>query len=76
MAIERGKPEAVIHHSARSGKYTSFAFGERCPEAGVLPSPGQLRDVYDNAMAVFRRTEGWHNPRRRRSSIGYRSPAN
>jgi putative transposase len=27
-------------------------------------------------MAVFDFIEGWHNPRRRHSALGYRSPMN
>ena len=81
-------------------QYTSFAFGKRCQEMGVLPSIGSVGDAYDNAMAesffatlecelldrrsfrtqaeaklaVFEYLEGFYNPRRRHSSLGYRSP--
>src|ERR1700719_659634 len=82
--------------------YTSYAFGKRCREAGVMPSMGSVGDCYDNAMAesfwatlerevlsrqrfktqaeakmaVFEWIEGWYNPHRRHSSLGYRSPVN
>ena len=102
MAITQRRPSAVIHHSDRGCQYTSYAFGKRCQEAGVMPSMGSVGDAYDNAMAesffatlerellnrrrfhsqaeakmaVFEWIEGWYNPRRRHSSLGYRSPVN
>jgi putative transposase len=102
MAITQRRPEAVIHHSDRGCQYTSYAFGKRCREAGVMPSMGSVGDAYDNAMAesffatlerellnrrrfktqaeakmaVFEWIEGWYNPHRRHSSLGYRSPVN
>jgi putative transposase len=102
MAITQRRPQAVIHHSDRGCQYTSYAFGKRCREAGVMPSMGSVGDAYDNAMAesffaslerellnrrrfqsqaeakmaVFEWIEGWYNPHRRHSSLGYRSPVN
>ena len=102
MAITQRQPEAVIHHSDRGCQYTSYAFGKRCREAGVMPSMGSVGDAYDNAMAesffaslerellsrrrfknqaeakmaVFEWIEGWYNPHRRHSALGYRSPVN
>ena len=102
MAITQRQPSAVIHHSDRGCQYTSYAFGKRCREAGVMPSMGSVGDAFDNAMAesffaslerellnrrrfhsqaeakmaVFEWIEGWYNPHRRHSSIGYRSPVN
>jgi putative transposase len=102
MAITQRQPSAVIHHSDRGCQYTSYAFGKRCREAGVMPSMGSVGDAYDNAMAesffaslerellsrrrfksqaeakmaVFEWLEGWYNPHRRHSSLGYRSPVN
>jgi putative transposase len=102
MAIAQRRPLAVVHHSDRGCQYTSYAFGKRCQEAGVMPSMGSVGDAYDNAMAesffatlerellnrrrfrsqaeakmaVFEWIEGWYNPRRRHSSLGYRSPVN
>jgi putative transposase len=92
----------VLQRSVESAQYTSYAFGKRCREAGVMPSMGSVGDAYDNAMAesffaslerellnrrrfksqaeakmaVFEWIEGWYNPRRRHSSLGYRSPVN
>jgi putative transposase len=102
MAITQRRPSAVIHHSDRGCQYTSYAFGKRCREAGVMPSMGSVGDAYDNAMAesffaslerellrrrrfknqaeakmaVFEWIEGWYNPHRRHSALGYRSPVN
>jgi putative transposase len=102
MAITQRQPSGVIHHSDRGCQYTSYAFGKRCQEAGVMPSMGSVADAFDNAMAesffatlerellsrrrfrsqaeakmaVFEWIEGWYNPHRRHSSIGYRSPVN
>ena len=102
MAVTQRRPSAVIHHSDRGCQYTSYAFGKRCQEAGVMPSMGSVGDAYDNAMAesffatlerelldrrrfrsqaeakmaVFEYIEGWYNPHRRHSSLGYRSPVN
>ena len=102
MAVTQRRPNNVIHHSDRGCQYTSYAFGKRCQEAGVMPSMGSVGDAYDNAMAesffatlerelldrrrfkshaaakmaVFEWIEGWYNPHRRHSSIGYRSPVN
>ena len=102
MAVTQRRPDAVIHHSDRGCQYTSYAFGKRCREAGVMPSVGSAGDAYDNAMAesffatlerellnrrrfksqaeakmaVFEYIEGWYNPHRRHSALGYRSPVN
>ena len=102
MALAQRRPEAVIHHSDRGCQYTSYAFGKRCRDAGVMPSMGSTGDAYDNAMAesffatlerevlnrrrfqsqaearlaVFQWLEGWYNPHRRHSSLGYLSPIN
>jgi putative transposase len=102
MALTQRRPSDVIHHSDRGCQYTSYAFGKRCREAGVMPSMGSVGDAYDNAMAesffatlerellnrrrfksqaeakmaVFEWIEGWYNPHRRHSSLGYRSPVN
>jgi putative transposase len=99
-AITQRHPAGVIHHSDRGCQYTSYAFGKRCQEAGVMPSMGSVGDCYDNAMAesfwatlerevlsrrrfktqaeaktaIFTWIEGWYNPHRRHSSLGYRSP--
>jgi putative transposase len=51
MAITMRRPHGVIHHSDHGCQYTSYAFGKRCQEAGIMPSMGTVGDAYDNAMA-------------------------
>jgi transposase InsO family protein len=53
MAAHRRQPVAgqVIHHSDRGCQYTSYAFGSRLRDSGVLASMGSVADAYDNAMA-------------------------
>src|ERR1022692_1352915 len=41
-AISQRRPQGVIHHSDRGCQYTSYAFGKRCQEAGVMPSMGSV----------------------------------
>jgi putative transposase len=48
--VQTNGASSVIHHSDRGSQYTSFAFGNRCKEAGVRPSTGSVGDAYDNAM--------------------------
>jgi len=50
MALQRRRPQEVIHHSDQGCQYTSIAFGSRCREAGVRPSMGSVGDCFDNAM--------------------------
>jgi transposase InsO family protein len=52
MALERRKPNGVIHHSDQGTQYTSIDFGLRCKRAGVQPSMGSVGDAYDNAMCA------------------------
>jgi putative transposase len=96
------RPETSLRRPVEPGQYTSYAFGKRCREAGIMPSMGTVGDAYDNAMAesffatlerevlsrrrfksqaeakmaIFDWLEGWYNPHRRHSSLGYRSPVN
>lgn len=52
MAILRTRPgPGLIHHSDHGSQYTSFVFGKRCQEAGIVPSMGTVGDCFDNAMA-------------------------
>ena len=46
MALTQRRPEAVVHHSDRGCQYTSYAFGKRCRDAGVMPSMGSIGDAY------------------------------
>jgi transposase InsO family protein len=50
MALQRRQPVNVIHHSDQGCQYPSYAFGQRCILADVLPSTGTVGDAYDNAM--------------------------
>lgn len=56
MAIVRRRPEnqpddaRTIAHSDHGSQYTSWAFGKRLREAGLLGSMGSVGDCYDNAM--------------------------
>jgi putative transposase len=56
MAIIRRRPqdqpesERTITHSDHGSQYTSWAFGKRLREAGLVGSMGSVGDCYDNAM--------------------------
>ena len=74
MALAQRRPQGVIHHSDRGCQYTSYAFGKRCREAGVMPSMGSVGDAYGRVddwrgkhtlrgVAVFRQSRCL-NPRR------------
>lgn len=41
----------LIHHSDRGTQYTSYAFGRKLRDAGILGSMGSVGDAYDNALA-------------------------
>lgn len=50
MARWNRRPQpGVIHHSDRGCQDTSVAFGQRCQEAGTLPSIGRVGDCSDHA---------------------------
>ena len=50
MAIwQRGKPEAVLHHSDRGSQYTSEPFQRHLADHGVTCSMSQADNVWDNA---------------------------
>jgi putative transposase len=52
MARWRRKPQAgnTIVHSDHGTQYTSWAFGQRLRQAGLLASMGSIGDCYDNSM--------------------------
>jgi putative transposase len=53
MAIWRrgGQAAGTIHHSDHGTQYTSWAFGQRLRQAGLLASMGTVGDALDNAVA-------------------------
>jgi putative transposase len=52
MAIWNRRPAAgAIHHSDHGSTYTSWAFGQRLREAGLLGSMGSIGDCFDNSVA-------------------------
>ena len=97
---QRRPPPGTIVHSDRGSAYTSWVFGHRLREAGLLGSMGRVASSVDNALiesfwstmqrelldrrhwtsrvelasAIFEWIEGWYNPRRRHSALGYLSP--
>jgi putative transposase len=56
MAIIRRRPNSqpdsarTIAHSDHGSQYTSWAFGNRLRDAGLLGSMGSVADCYDKAM--------------------------
>jgi putative transposase len=52
FALGRRQPAAgLVHHSDHGSQYASLAFGQRCQQAGLVPSMGAVGDCYDNALA-------------------------
>lgn len=52
MALKNRRPApGLIHHSDHGSQYTSFAFGKRLQQAGILGSMGSVGDALDNAAA-------------------------
>jgi putative transposase len=50
MARWRRKPTGTIVHSDRGTQYTSWLFGGRLREAGLLGSMGKVACAYDNSL--------------------------
>lgn len=51
-AVWRRRPDpGTVHHSDHGTQYTSWAFGQRLRNAGLLGSMGAVGDAYDNAVA-------------------------
>jgi putative transposase len=52
MAITRREPDrhATILHSDHGSQFTSWAFGRRLIDAGIVPSMGSIGDCYDNSL--------------------------
>jgi putative transposase len=52
MALWRRQgAEGCVHHSDHGCQYTSWAFGHRLRQAGLLGSMGSIGDCFDNAVA-------------------------
>jgi putative transposase len=52
MAVWNRRPTpGTIHHSDHGSQYTSWAFGHRLREAGLLGSMGSIGDCFDNSVA-------------------------
>jgi putative transposase len=68
MAVwRRGRPEALLHHSDQGSQYASQQFQRLLAAHGITCSMSRSGDVFDYV-------ERFHNPRRRRSTLGYLSP--
>jgi len=51
MAVTNRRPgPGLVHHSDQGSQFTSFAFGRRLRESGILPSMGAVGTAYDNAV--------------------------
>ena len=79
MATWRRRPEAgTIVHSDRGSQYTSWVFGHRLRDAGLLGSMGRVASSVDNSMiesfwSTMQRElldqRHWHNPEELGSAI-------
>jgi len=47
----RPPPDQVIAHSDHGSQYTSWLFGQKLRDAGLLGSMGSIGDCYDNSVA-------------------------
>lgn len=50
MARWRRKPVGTVVHSDRGAQFTSWLFGTRLREAGLMGSMGKVASAYDNAL--------------------------
>jgi putative transposase len=51
MATMRRRPTGTVMHSDHGSQYTSWVFGQRLRQAGLLGSMGTVGDALDNAVA-------------------------
>jgi putative transposase len=79
MAPSMRRPKGVIHHSDQGSQYTSTYDSAMCEsflatlECELL-GRRRFKTQAEARTAVFEFIEGFYNPRRRHSSIGYLSP--
>ena len=59
MARLRRKPVGTVVHSERGTQYTSWLFGHRLREAGLLGSMGRVASAFDNAMIELLDRRTW-----------------
>ena len=78
MAIWRRQPAGTIVHADRGSQYTSWVFGHRLREAGLLGSMGRVASSVDNSMiesfwSTMQRelldTRDWHSPEQLSAAI-------
>ena len=79
MAIWRRRPEpGTVVHADRGSQYTSWVFGHRLRDAGLLGSMGRVASSVDNSMiesfwSTMQRelldTRTWHSPEQLGSAI-------
>ena len=50
MARWRRRPAGTVVHSDRGTQYTSWLFGQRLRQVGLLGSMGKVASAYDNAL--------------------------
>lgn len=73
MALGRRMPEpGLVHHSDRGVQYAAHLYQNVLHQHGIVCSMSRKADCWDNAVARY--IEGWYNPRRLHSSLGYLSP--
>ncbi|MFI9405132.1 IS3 family transposase [Nocardia sp. NPDC052316] len=50
LDMARWRPGQTVAHSDHGSQYTSWAFGQRIRQAGLLGSMGSIGDCFDNSM--------------------------
>ena len=68
----RRTPRGLIHHSDRGSQYCSIDYQAMLRNHGLLISMSGKGNCYDNAVARY--IDGFYNPIRRHSTLGYQSP--
>ena len=60
MALAQRRPVSVIHHCDHGCQYTSYAFGKRCQDLGVMSSRPLIVSPNRNVMLRIRSTQSPH----------------